>query len=165
MHKRYLWVAAVTVFAVIASVLIVAFLWPWQANKSTQPHPNWIAPAQGEIKLQGKQLYAMYCASCHGAELEGQSNWRARMANGRLPAPPHDINGHTWHHPDWQLVEMTKIGFVGGVNAPPGYESDMPAFKDVLTDEQIRFILAYIKTSWPESALAAQKEITLKNAP
>ena len=49
---------------------------------------------------RGEALYAKHCASCHGANLEGQPDWKKRLANGRLPAPPHDMTGHTWHHPD-----------------------------------------------------------------
>ena len=30
------------------------------------------------------------------------------------------------------------------------YESNMPAFRDVLTDAEIEDILAYIKSTWPE---------------
>jgi hypothetical protein len=45
-----------------------------------------------------------------GANLEGQPNWKERQANGRLPAPPHDASGHTWHHPDAQLFGITKQG-------------------------------------------------------
>lgn len=122
----------------------------------------WIAPADGQARLEGKRLYGTYCASCHGVDLKGQANWRQRMANGRLPAPPHNDSGHTWHHPDNQLVEMIKIGFVGGVNAPEGYQSDMPPFGSVLSDEQIGLILGYIKSAWSKEALAAQKEISLK---
>jgi mono/diheme cytochrome c family protein len=57
---------------------------------------------------------------------------------------------------------MIKIGFVGGVNAPTGYQSDMPAFESVLTNAQIELILGYIKSGWPEQALAAQREISLQ---
>ena len=92
-------------------------------------------------------LYAQHCASCHGEHLEGQPNWRARRPNGRLPAPPHDATGHTWHHSDAELLAITKNGASGMV---PGYESDMPAFKDVLSDRQIAAILAYIKSTWPD---------------
>ena len=63
---------------------------------------------------------------------------------------------------DGQLIEMIKSGFVGGVNAPEGYQSDMPGFEAVLTDEQIALILGYIKSTWPKRGLEAQKEITLK---
>jgi mono/diheme cytochrome c family protein len=43
----------------------------------------------------GKALYAQHCASCHGANLEGQPDWQARKADGKMPAPPHDDSGHT----------------------------------------------------------------------
>ena len=88
----------------------------------------------------GAQVYAQNCASCHGARLEGQPQWRRRLPNGRMPAPPHDESGHTWHHPDDMLFGMTKYGIAR--YAPPGYESDMPAFAGKLSDDQIRAVLA-----------------------
>lgn len=109
-----------------------------------------------EIAL-GQELYAADCASCHGADLEGQPDWKRRLDNGRMPAPPHDETGHTWHHADQQLFTITKLGVSAIV---PGYESDMPAFEDVLTDEQIRAVLAYIKSSWPERQRSFQAEVT-----
>ena len=93
----------------------------------------------------GRALYAQHCASCHGDRLQGQPNWRERKPDGRLPAPPHDETGHTWHHPDEQLFELTKKGVSAIV---PNYQSDMPAFEGVLTDDQIRAVLAFIKSTW-----------------
>ena len=95
----------------------------------------------------GAKLYAEHCASCHGAMLEGQPNWRKRLPNGRLPAPPHDDSGHTWHHPDEVLFGITKNG-LAPPHAPPGYESDMPAFGEKLSDEEIRAVLGYIESHW-----------------
>jgi|UniRef100_UPI004048C3E9 S-disulfanyl-L-cysteine oxidoreductase SoxD len=126
------------------------------------PTAFWVAPAQEPALADGKLLYGTFCAFCHGAKMEGQPNWRSRMANGRLPAPPHNITGHTWHHPDAQLLSMIKDGFVPGVTAPIGYESNMPAFGAALSDIQIKTILAYIKTYWPDDALDAQREISLQ---
>lgn len=123
---------------------------------------HWIAPAAGEDRIRGGQIYAAYCAACHGAKLEGQPNWRTRNGNGRLPAPPHDVSGHTWHHPDWQLLGIIRDGLVPGVTAPSRYESDMPAFGKVLTDEQMRLVLGYIKSYWTPDAVRAQKEISLR---
>lgn len=100
-----------------------------------------------EAVARGKQVYAEACASCHGADLAGEPNWRQRRPNGRLPAPPHDETGHTWHHPDADLFAVTKYGVAK--LAPPGYESDMPAFEDQLSDEDILASLAYIKSTWP----------------
>ncbi len=120
----------------------------------------YIDPSDQTLVTQGKQIYANNCAACHGAKLEGQPNWRIRQPNGRLPAPPHDETGHTWHHPDAVLIDIIKNGLVPGVTAPPGYVSDMPAYGKSLTDQDIEAVLAYIKSSWPKQALDAQKEIT-----
>jgi len=95
----------------------------------------------------GEKLYAKQCASCHGANLEGQPDWRKRLPNGRFPAPPHDASGHTWHHPDEVLFAITKHGLVPPY-APAGYESDMPAFGGKLSDREIRAVLAYIESRW-----------------
>ena len=95
----------------------------------------------------GEKVYAQHCALCHGAKLEGQPNWRAKLPNGRMPAPPHDDSGHTWHHPEEVLFGITKYGLVPPY-APPGYESDMPAFASKLSDKEIRAVLAYIASHW-----------------
>jgi mono/diheme cytochrome c family protein len=118
-----------------------------------------IDPAQ---IAQGAQLYAQHCASCHGAMLEGQSNWRQRLPNGRLPAPPHDESGHTWHHPDRTLFGITKYGLVPPY-APPGYQSDMPAFGGKLSDEEIRAVLAYIESNWTSKELLAARAQMIRN--
>lgn len=95
----------------------------------------------------GERVYAQNCASCHGAKLEGQPNWQSRRANGRLPAPPHDDSGHTWHHADSLNFKVTKNGVVPPY-APQGYESDMPAFGGRLSDDEIWAVLAFIKSRW-----------------
>nr|WP_264185775.1 cytochrome c [Roseicella aerolata] len=96
----------------------------------------------------GRRIYGEQCARCHGANLEGQPDWQSRGPDGRLPAPPHDASGHTWHHADGVLFRITRDGtavVVGG-----GYESDMPGFGSVLSDAEIRAVLAFIKSTWPE---------------
>lgn len=101
-----------------------------------------------EIVALGRDIYVDQCAACHGPNLEGQPNWRQRRADGRLPAPPHDDSGHTWHHVDQQLFEITKYGtaaLVGGT-----YESDMRGFQEDLTDREILAVLAFIKSTWPK---------------
>jgi mono/diheme cytochrome c family protein len=108
----------------------------------------------------GQKIYAQHCAACHGAKLEGQPNWQRRLPNGKMPAPPHDESGHTWHHPDEVLFGITKHGMVPPY-APPGYQSDMPAFGSILSDDQIRAVLAYIESNWiTRELLEARAEIT-----
>ena len=95
----------------------------------------------------GQKIYAQHCGACHGMKLEGQPDWRKPLPNGRMPAPPHDDSGHTWHHPDEVLFAITKHGLVAPY-APPGYQSDMPAFGGTISDNEIRAVLAYIASSW-----------------
>ncbi len=104
-------------------------------------------PQNARQVASGKVLYDRFCASCHGGNLEGQPEWRSRLPSGRLPAPPHDASGHTWHHGDDILFGITKFG-VTPPYGPPGYQTDMPAFSSTLRDQQIWDVLAYIKSRW-----------------
>lgn len=101
----------------------------------------------------GSNVYGEYCATCHGAGLEGQPNWRSPLPNGRLPAPPHDASGHTWHHSDGELTTIIRSGLAGLVS---GAESDMPAYEGILADEEIAAVLAFIKSYWPPDERAYQ---------
>ncbi|EKV31807.1 Cytochrome c family protein [Caenispirillum salinarum AK4] len=112
-------------------------------------------PTDAALVAEGRQVYAEHCAACHGLALEGEPDWRSRNPDGTLPAPPHDETGHTWHHPDQQLFDITKYGVEPF--APEGYVSNMPAYEDVLTDREIWASLAYIKSRWPEDVLQKQQ--------
>lgn len=115
-------------------------------------------PGNAQQVASGSAIYAAHCASCHGANLEGQPDWKSRNPNGRMPAPPHDDSGHTWHHPDGVLIGIIKVG-VAPPYAPQGYQSDMPAFGGTLSDHQIRDVLAYIKSRWSPRMREAQAQI------
>ena len=148
------------VFGVVGVVIIGAAAVLYSTIRPSGP--AFIDPADQSLVMQGKAIYVNNCAACHGEALQGQPNWRERMSNGRLPAPPHDKSGHTWHHPDAMLVDMVKNGLVPGKTVPPGYVSDMPAYRDILSDQEIIAVLTYIKSTWPPKVLEAQKEVTLQ---
>lgn len=119
------------------------------------------APAGGaseEVIARGRQIYSAHCATCHGAELQGQPDWRSQLPSGRLPAPPHDASGHTWHHADDVLFRIVKEGTAAVVGG--GYQSDMPGFGDVLSDAEIEAIFAYIKSTWPERERRYQESVS-----
>lgn len=120
--------------------------------------PSDIDPTDKAAVAAGQRVYDRHCSACHGANLEGQPDWRTRKSDGRLPAPPHDASGHTWHHPDAVLFGIVKEGLLPGKYAPEGYESDMPAFGGVLSDDEIRAVLAYIKSTWPEEEAAFARQ-------
>lgn len=113
---------------------------------------------------QGRTLYDKNCASCHGKNLEGEANWKEPNADGTLKAPPHDVTGHTWHHPDSLLFHYTKFGGADTL-AKMGVKdvkSGMPAFGEQLTDAEIWGIFDYIKTYWPEKPAQHQRQISEK---
>jgi mono/diheme cytochrome c family protein len=114
-------------------------------------------PANVTQVASGQAIYAANCASCHGEQLQGQPDWKDRKADGKLPAPPHDATGHTWHHPDQQLFDIVKRGVAAIV---PDYPTDMIGFGDKLSDQDIWNVLAYIKSRWPADVEAKQAEVT-----
>ena len=111
--------------------------------------PHRLRPDDPGVVAQGRQVYERHCAACHGAQLQGQPNWRLRDANGRLPAPPHDASGHTWHHTDDVLFSIVKFGVAKTANLKD-YVSAMPVYAGVLSDAEIVAVLSYIKANWPE---------------
>lgn len=142
-------------FAFLVGAIIFALLQEGKSPADTQ-NPDQVA--------RGKGVYAQHCAACHGARPEGQPSWQEKLPSGRMPAPPHDASGHTWHHPDSVLFGITKNGLVPGKYAPPKYESDMPAFGGKLKDEEIWAVLAYIKSAWPDKIRDGQVQITREAA-
>jgi mono/diheme cytochrome c family protein len=153
-RRLVLWLGSAVVLCAVAAVIAYR-LWPHGVSGGS----NADSPA---LVALGQELYATACASCHGVSLEGQPNWRVRRADGRLPAPPHDETGHTWHHPDDQLFAMTKFGPAAFAGLDD-YKSDMPAFEGVLSDREIRAVLAYIKSTWPAEVRARQDGISRRN--
>lgn len=113
---------------------------------------------------RGRTLYQEHCASCHGAALEGQPDWQIPDENGILPAPPHDENGHTWHHGDAMLRDYIRLGGQAvlddlGANSRSG----MPAFGETLSGDDIEAVLAFIKSGWPADLRAHQERMSGPN--
>lgn len=110
----------------------------------------------------GKLLYGEYCASCHGTDLKGEANWRSPGEGGMMPAPPHDGDGHTWHHPDTLLFLITKFGTAAMVGGD--YKSNMIGFEGVLSDDEILETLAYIKSTWPARVIEMHNTVNENSA-
>jgi len=102
--------------------------------------------------LRGSELYAQSCASCHGAELEGQANWQSPGPDGKRPAPPHDETGHTWHHGDALLFNYTMLGGQKALEQSGifDFNSGMPEFASTMSEQDVWDVLAYIKSTWPD---------------
>ena len=140
------------------SILLVAYIASLAVYASKRPAvPVRLNSDDPALVRAGQTAYASHCAACHGMKLEGQADWRRPGPDGRLPAPPHDESGHTWHHPDAYLIHVVAQGIVAGVDRPPGYQGNMPAFGAVLSEADTVAVLSYIKSTWPPDHRAWQE--------
>lgn len=110
---------------------------------------------------RGETIYVAQCQSCHGG----------RDGGSMMDYPPrHNANGHTWHHPDCELLEVIREGgnemtrAMREMMAPPG-APEMQAFKDKLSEPEIEAVLAYIKTLWTPDERDAQLDVTRASCP
>lgn len=157
--RRVVWLAILVLF--LAAAFLVYQRTP-SANRvvviNQTPVPP-MPPLNPEIVAQGEIGYAKYCAKCHGAHLEGASNWKLSLPDGSLPPPPHDSSGHTWHHSDELLISITENG------GDPAQNSRMPPFKDQLSREEVIAILEFIKSKWGREEREHQWWITARPNP
>jgi mono/diheme cytochrome c family protein len=121
-----------------------------------EPHPALRSP-EPEVERLGAAVYGRSCAACHGLRGEGAANWKVPIAPGVYPPPPHDSTGHTWHHADGLLFRVVANG--GGqrpVDHSPARPTGMPAFRDSLSDAEIRAVLIYVKRLWTDEQRIGQ---------
>ncbi len=112
-----------------------------------------------EQVADGQTVYAAHCAECHGENLEGAANWKQPLEDGSLPAPPHDSSGHTWHHADQAIREIIEAG------GNPELGGTMPSFGQVLSEQEVEAVMAFIKSQWEQEQREFQWWITVTYAP
>jgi mono/diheme cytochrome c family protein len=95
---------------------------------------------------RGAELYERHCAACHGGATGGEIS--------DIP-PPHNAEGHTWHHATCDLVDITLEGL-----PPREGQPEMPAFEGRLTEEEVRTIITHIARWWEPDQRAHQAEVT-----
>jgi len=84
------------------------------------------APVRAADVAKGNELYHTYCSYCHGPRM---MNSGARSSDLRKMKPGHKA----------RFIKTVKSGKRG----PLG---EMPAWGDIVTDEEIDHIWAYVKT-------------------
>jgi mono/diheme cytochrome c family protein len=135
-------VAAVAAISVLSLAVVAWTL--FVGHRAVSHFAN--ADDRGAV-VQGRRVYLERCASCHGRYLQGQALWQLADQFAHRRAPAHDQTGHTWMHADEDLFFVTKYGRFPDAAATSA--SSMPAFKDILGDDDILAVIAYIKARWP----------------
>jgi len=122
-----------------------AFLWAHgdkqeKKMKKSRKKMHWTAPADAksrinpvtdpqESAIRGKSLYLANCIDCHGPKADGNGP----SAEYLVPKPS-NLRAMAGHHPDGDMAWKIEMG-----------KGDMPAWKDVFTDQQIWDLVNFIQ--------------------
>jgi mono/diheme cytochrome c family protein len=89
-------------------------------------------PVSAQSIERGRELFSIYCAACHGAGGRGDGS-----AARSLPTPPEDLTriAPPPYFPDGVVAYRIANGAEG-----------MPAWKDVLRDEDIWTLIVFIRS-------------------
>ncbi len=121
---------------------LTLFLFGCGDSSSTPPPPTApsqpAAPAASPAPVQADALYKQYCASCHGPD--GKGNGPAAAA---LPVKPADHTNPAAMSKisDAELFKAIKEG-----GQAVGKSPAMPPWGGTLKDEQIRALVAYVRS-------------------
>lgn len=142
--------------ALIAAEMVLLLLALGAAGTVAGLRERWEL-ANSPPESRGATVYQAQCAGCHGGPSGGQVS--------DVP-PKHNASGHTWQHPDCDLLHAIRQGNAEPLlvdharMAPPPRSSPMPAFVGRLEDDEIRDVIAYIRTFWTDDQRASQRQLT-----
>ena len=122
------------------------------------------APPVGTVSLRtGKEIWEAGCASCHGADGHGQAD---NLRGFELPATFPDFPDcpTSTPEPDFQWRAVITNG-----GPARGFSQIMPAFKDLLTQEQIGMVIGHLRTlcsnkAWPQGDLNLPRPLVTEKA-
>lgn len=97
-------------------------------------HPDPLA----EARSQGSQVYEHYCRICHGELGQGDG-----FNSTNLAVPPRDFSDEEF----WKSATEDKLrAAITGGGTAVGKSVLMPAWGNTLSDEQVRTVIAYLRT-------------------
>jgi len=154
------WIPAVIVVATFLAIIVNMWWVSTQRAEQDQARPT-ATPFDAQTVETGRAIYVATCAPCHGADGVGAPGWQQPNPDGSHLPPAHDGTGHTWHHGDGYLFRIIRDGATTRTipNVPPA-PANMPAFSQRLSPEEIKAVVAYIKTLWTAEQRDAQAEIS-----
>lgn len=147
---RWGWMSCVPGVAIVAYVMGFAPLSIRSVDIGVQDSPP-----------DGRALYEMGCASCHGAHGTGVDRSRVAFDD---PLPDFTDCSFVSREPDADWFAVVHQG--GPVR---GFSAVMPAFEEAFTDEEVQAILDYIRTfcsddDWPRGELNLPRPLVTEKA-
>lgn len=99
-----------------------------------------LAPLAGQAQdaAAGKEIYEQYCALCHGPQGKGDGSLSANLD----PKPRDHTDGAYMN----ALTDARLLTVVGEGGAAAGLSAIMPAWKNILSAEQIQDVVAFVRT-------------------
>lgn len=101
----------------------------WNAPPEAAARPNPVRRTPQSV-AQGRRIFAANCASCHGTNAQGDG-----PVGRALDPKPTNLQAMAGHHPDGDFAWKIEHG-----------RGPMPAWKGVLSAEQIWHVVNYIKS-------------------
>jgi mono/diheme cytochrome c family protein len=129
--------------ALLFAVFVAAGLWPAPRAQETRRNLEAQKLKNPEAKTEesiagGKKLYQLHCASCHGPN--GKGDGSLALAGGT----PSDLTDDKWDYGSTEGENFVVIR--------DGVSSDMLAYKEKLTEQQIWQIVNFIRSIGPKQA-------------
>lgn len=108
---------------------------------------RWFKPTDVET---GAQIYRLNCAVCHGAEAQGNFGG-AYKADAPASAPP-PLNG------DAKSATLPIDRMLATIDT--GSDPTMPAYGNLLSEDQKLAVIAYYQSLWSDQAYARWREVS-----
>ena len=98
----------------------------------------WPLAGQAQDAAAGKEIYEQYCALCHGPQGKGDGSLSANLD----PKPRNHTDGAYMN----ALTDAHLLKVVGEGGAAAGLSPIMPAWKGILSAQQIQDVVAFVRT-------------------
>ena len=143
-------------------VVVTAVLAARPIPASAQPAVA--APANDVLTFEsGKQIWEAGCVSCHGADGSGQAD---SLRGFEVPDTFPDFRDCPTSTPESDIQWRAVITNGGPAR---GFSRIMPAFRDILTPEQISMVISHVRSlcterAWPQGDLNLPRALVTEKA-
>ena len=98
----------------------------------------WPLAGQAQDAAAGQEIYEQYCALCHGPQGKGDGSLSANLD----PKPRDHTDGAYMN----ALNDAHLLNVIGAGGAAAGLSPIMPAWKNILSAQQIQDVVAFVRT-------------------